>query len=235
MSDREEIRWKFQVILGNITYVTDSLDNQSNTFDKDVERALRKSERQRNYRYSGIGFIIVVIVTFIVAYIGTVTWDTFANIAIIGISIFGILAIITFLRSEKTLEKEADIQQKINDVFFNMKIQKLLPLVSLITTISLDKSVTEEYVENLQTYASTYAKAMDYSFRWEVYQILIKDMTAEQRKEIKLSKFSHKPFEDTYQDAKNYLELFQKTNYSSGTVIIEDFIKMYEKNTKTKT
>ena len=73
-----------------------------------------------------------------------------------------------------------------------------------------------------------------YLFGWKLYKILIKELSKEQRKEIDLSRFSHKLYEETYLVAKRELDLFKKLTLNFDTKDIEEFIKTYEKNVKSK-
>jgi len=229
-SDREEIRWKFQVMIENTKFVINGLDDQWKNFDEQAERSLRKSERKRNYRLTGIGFVITLILTLVA--IGK--FGNYDQVGIIISGILGLCAVVIFGLTERYLEKEELTQKEINDLFFNTKIQKLIPMMGTIATLAMDKTITEEQMGPIQNYVSSNLKAKDYLFRWKLYQILIKDMSKEQRKEIDLARFSHKSFEETYLRVKRELDSFKKSTLNFDTSDIEEFIKSYKKNAKSK-
>jgi len=231
MSDREEIRWNFQVMIENTKFVIDGLNDLWRNFDEQAERALRKVERKRNYRLTGIGVAITVILTLV----ATGTLKDYEQIGIITVGVLGFLALIFFVYTERILEKEESVQKEINDLFFNIKNQKLVPAMGTIATLAIDKTITEEQIETIQIYESTNMRAKDYLFRWELYQILIKNMSKEQRKEIDLARFSHSTFKETYIGIKEKLDLFKKSTLVFETNDIDEFVKVYEKNSKTKT
>jgi len=231
VNEREEIRWKFQVMIENTKFVIDGLDDQWKNFDEQAERNLRKSERKRNYRLTGIGFVITVILTLVAV-------GKFGNYDQTGIIISGILglcAVVLFGLTERYLEKEESMQKEINDLFFDTKTLKFPPMMGKIATFAMDETVTEEQVITIQNYVVTNLASKDYLFRWKLYQILIKGMSKEQRNEINLARFSHKVYEKNYLDAKRKLDLFKKSTFNFDTNDIEEFIKSYEKNTKSKT
>ena len=231
MTEREEIRWQFQVMIENTKFVINGLNDLWKNFDEQAERFLRKSERKRNYRITGIGFVITVILTLVA--IGK--FGNYDQVGIIISGILGLCAIVIFGLTERYLEKEESVQKEINDLFFDTKTQKLIPAMGTIATLAMDKTITEEQVATIQNYLSSNLKAKDYLFRWKLYQILIKDMSKEQRKEIDLARFSHKSFEETYLGVKSELDSFKKSTLTFETNDIDEFIKLYEKNIKSKT
>jgi len=230
-SDREEIRWKFQVMIENTKFVIDGLDDQWKNFDEQAERALRKVERKRNYRLTGIGFTITAILTLVA--IGK--FGDYDQVGIIIAGILGLWGATVFGFTERVLGKEELVQKEINDLFFDVKTQKFIPAMGKIATLAMDKTITEEQIGPIQNHISFNLASKDYLFRWKLYQILIKDLSKEQRKEIDLSRFSHKPYEEIYLKVKKELDLFKKSTLNFDTSDIEEFIKSYEKNTKSKT
>lgn len=229
-SEREEIRWKFQVMIDNTKFVLDSLDDQWKNFDVQAERALRKVERKRNYRLTGIGFVITVILTLV----AIEKLGGYEQIGIITAGVLALLAVASFGLTERMLGKEESVQKEINDLFFDVKTMKFPPIMSSIATFAMDKTITEEQVQTISSYVVSKIGSIDYLFRWKLYQILIKDLSKEQRKEIELSRFSHKPYEKHYNNSKQDLDLFKKSSSSFNTDVIEEFIKSYEKNIKSK-
>jgi len=103
-----------------------------------------------------------------------------------------------------------------------------------IATLAMDKTITEEQMGPIQNYVSLNLKSKDYLFRWKLYKILIKELSKEQRKEIDLSRFSHKLYKETYLGAKRELDLFKKSTLNFDTSDVEEFIKSYKKNAKSK-
>ncbi len=230
-ADREEIRWKFQVMIENTKFVIDGLDDQWKNFDEQAERSLRKIERKRNYRLTGLGFTITAILTLV----ATGKFGDYEQVGIIVAGILGLYAAVLFGLSEHVLGKEELVQKEINDLFFDAKTQKFIPAMGKIATLAMDKTITEEQMEPIQNYVSLNLKSKDYLFGWKLYKILIKDLSKEQRKEIDLSRFSHKLYEETYFGGKRELDLFKKSTLNFDTSDIEEFIKSYEKNVKSKT
>jgi len=229
-SEREEIRWKFQVMIENTKFVIDGLDDQWRNFDEQAERSLRKVERKRNYRLTGLGFTITAILTLV----ATGKFGDYEQVGIIIAGILGLWAAVVFGFTEHVLGKEELVQKEINDLFFDAKAQKFMPIMGQIATLAMDKTITEEQMVPIQNYVSLNLKSRDYLFRWKLYQILIKELSKEQRKEIDISRFSHKPYKETYLGAKRELDLFKKSTLNFDTSDIEEFIKSYKKNVKSK-
>ena len=230
MTDREEIRWKFQVMIDNTKFVIDGIDDQWKNFDEQAERAIQKVERKRNYRLTGIGFTITVILTLVA--IGKL--EDYEQIGMGIAGILGLWAVILFGLTEHALGKDELMHKEINDVFFDTKTLQFFPIMGKIATFAMEKTIIEEQMGSVQSYLSYNLKGRDYLFRWEIYQILIKDMSKDERKEIDLSRFSHKPYEQTYLDAKREFDLLKKSTLNFEMGGIEEFIKSYERNTKTK-
>ncbi len=231
VSEREEIRWKFQVMIENTKFVIDGLDDQWRNFDEQAERVLRKIERKRNYRLTGLGFTITAILTLV----ATGKFGDYEQVGIIIAGILGLWAAVLFGFTEHVLGKEELVQKEINDLFFDAKTQKFIPIMGQIATLAMDKTIIEEQMGPLQNYVSFNLKSRDYLFRWKLYRSLVRDLSKEQRKEIDLARFSHKPYEETYLGVKRELDLFKKSTLNFDTSDIEEFIKLYEKNIKSKT
>lgn len=230
MSEREEIRWQFQVMIENTKFVIDGLDDQWRNFDGQAERTLRKIERKRNYRLTGLGFTITAILTLVA--VGK--FGDYDQVGIIIAGILGLWAAVLFGLTEHILGKEELVQKEVNDLFFDAKTHKFIPVMGQIATLAMDKTITEEKIGPIQNYVSLNLKSKDYLFRWKLYQFLIKDMSKEQRKEIDLSRFSHKLYEETYLGVKSELDSFKKSTLNFDTSDIEEFIKSYKKNAKSK-
>jgi len=228
LSDRDEIRWKFQVMIKNIEWVMDRSESERRSFVSSAEYTLSVMERQRNYRLAGIGFFITSIITLISTGHLDSVWVWTGGAA-------GIVAVALFAITERWIDKENTLKESISTTYYSIMKAKFIPLISMLSTYAMDEKISHQSVELVQSYVATYSKSVEYELSLKIFNALKNAVTRESRKTYDLSKFEHKNYKINYEHAKSELDDFQNANFSLGTEDIEYFIKEYEKNTKTKT
>jgi len=206
MSEREEIRWKFQVFLENIRTVMVWAENQRQILSDAFASEAKDVEKSRNYWLAGIGFGITIGVSLIIAEKIELFYSFFLiAAAIVGLGIFMVTNVHLYKRSRE--------QTRVNLSYFEAISGELLPLMGDITTLALKENHKKEDLDLIQNYISTYATAIGFE--------ISKTLTDT----LKLGDLADKKFEDGLQSAKNNLENFKKFNFKLGTKRIEKYKK----------
>ena len=212
-SEREEIRWKFQVMLESTNTVMNWAENQRKMLVDLYKQSIRDVEKVRNYWMAGIAFGITIFVPLI----ATGTIESFYSFYLI---VAGLVAIGLFMVTNTYIFKTTQEQDKINAMYFQAINVELLPLKGMISTLALRDDQKTINTTTLQNYLHSYIKAISY------------DVSFHMSKTMKLDKFDDKPFRESYEYAKQNLELFSKSNYETGVNRIKKFIEDFEKNEK---
>ncbi|KAG2477242.1 MAG: hypothetical protein NPMRTH1_1250023 [Nitrosopumilales archaeon] len=213
MNEREEIRWKFQVMLENTSTVMNWAENQRKILVDFYKQNIRDVEKVRNYWIAGIGFGITIFAPLIA--IGAI--ELFYSFYLI---VAGLVAIGLFMVTNNYIFKKTQEQDKINVMYFQAINGEMLPLKGMISTLALNDDQKTINMITLQNYIHSYTKAISY------------DVSFHMSKTMKLDKFDDKPFRESYEYAKQNLELFSKSDYETGVDRIKKFIEDFEKNEK---
>jgi len=117
--EREEIRWKFQVMIKNIEWVVDKSESERQSFVSTAEHTLSGMERQRNYRLAAIGFFITSVLTLIsTGHLDSVwVWAAGAS---------GIIAVTIFVITEVWIEKENALKESISTIYYSIMKTKFI-------------------------------------------------------------------------------------------------------------
>ncbi len=149
--DREEIRWKFQVMIKNIEWVMDRSESERQSFISSAESILSVMERQRNYRLAGIGFFITSVLTLVsTGHLDSVwVWTAGAS---------GIVAVALFAITERMIGKENALKESISTIYFSIMKAKFTPLIGMMSTYAMDEKITKQDIELVQDYVVAYSK-----------------------------------------------------------------------------
>jgi len=209
-TEREEVRWKFQLFLENIRTVMTWAENQrdllSDTFDKES----KDIEKSRNYWLAGIGFIITIGATLIVS-------DKIESFYSFYLLIAAAIGIGIFVVTNSYIYKRSTEKNRINFSYFDAINGELLPLSGDITTLALKENHKKEDLDIIQNYISSYTIAISF------------EVTKTINNTLKLEDFKKEKFQDGYLTSKNNLENYKKFDFKLGTKRIEKFIEEFEK------
>ena len=210
MPEREEIRWKFQVMLENLEMVRDQFENERKFINERYRNSVREVEKMRNYWFAGIGFFMTIFTTIILA-------KRLDNIYFVYPVVAGLVGFGIFFVTNLKLDAAHKIYREIDDVYFTTLNSILIPLKGMISTYALIDNYSRENTMLLVSYVTVLGKSVTYK--------LIQFMD----KKLNLKQFNLELFRKHYDLAKLSLENFKKANYELGTEIIEEFIKDFEK------
>ena len=101
--EREEIRWKFQVMLENIKTVMTWAENQRQILSNAFEGEVKDIEKNRNYWLAGIGFGITIGASLIIAEKIELFYSFYLiAAAIIGLVIFVVTNLYIYKRTRES-------------------------------------------------------------------------------------------------------------------------------------
>lgn len=215
MSDREEIRWKFQVMLENLEMVRDQFDNERKFIDERHEKAVRDLEKMRNYWFAGIGFFMSIFTSIILA-------KNLDNIYFVYPIIAGLVGVAIFFITNLKVANTHTVFREIDDVYYVILNTTLIPLKGMISTYALIDEYSRDDTLLLVSYVSLLGKAVSYQ--------LIKYMD----ERLDLRQFKVDDFKQHCESTKTSLPKFKEQNYVLGTTILEEFVKDFEKADKRK-
>lgn len=215
MNNREEIRWKFQVMLENLEMVRDQFENERKFIDERHERAIRDLEKMRNYWFAGIGFFMTIFTSVILA-------KSLDNIYFVYPIIAGVFGFAIFFITNLKMASAHAVFREIDDVYYLILNGTLIPTKGMISTYALIDDYSNDDIKLLISYVSLLGKAVSYQ--------LIKFMD----EKLSLKQFRLEDFKQHYELAKTSLLTFKEKNYALGTIILEEFITDFEKAEKKK-
>ena len=214
-SDREEVRWKFQILLDSLRRVHELLDNERKEYQENLYRSLTELKEIRNTFVAGIGSGIGIFLTLIS--IGNLpkedTWYV-----IIGI----VLAISVFVGFNVYLSYQYRKYDSLRPKYFQI-LGDMAGLEGLLSTTSLNETVSKENTILLAKFIFVMGQVFVYELQYYAYNM------------IRMMKPDQDNFRESHATAKENLEAF-KTIKSNKNYIerIELFIKIFEKNEPKK-
>jgi len=214
-ADREEIRWKFQVLLENISQAIASLENERKTIDERYSKEANEQDKLRTKWFGGIGFLIVIL-TPLVAIGYLEQWYSFVIIAAL------VLGIIIWVWTNMSLQSKFLVFREIDDTYLIVIKDQLLPLRGAITTFALVENFTKEKTEFLIKYVSLYAISISYT------------LTKYLNERLGLDQLDQESFRKNFEFAKQSINEFKNSDLKLQVQPIEKFIKEFEKNEKSK-
>src|SRR3990167_8892911 len=199
MSDREEIRWKFQVMLENLEMVRDQFENERKFIDERHIRAIRELEKMRNYWFTGIGFFMTIFTSIILA-------KNLDNIYFVYPIVAGVFGFVIFFITNLKIATTHVLFREVDDVYYLILNGTLIPTKGMISTYALIDDYSKEDTMLLVSYVSLLGKAVSYQ--------LIKYMD----EKLNLKQFKLEEFRQHYVLAKTSLSTFKEKNYALGTI-----------------
>lgn len=218
--DREEIRWKFQVMMENVETVIERAENNRKLIYELYLKTEERIEKNRNAVLTGIGFLITAILTLVAA---DKIDESFLQLA----GVFGLGGMIYYFIINLMLKRGSRLNDDINlTTYISMK-EKVIPLKGMISTFALREDITKDDTDIIADYVSTYGKSVDYTLTLTLLQKSDDEKTSGEQ-------FNHEKYRKNYEFAKSSLETFKKYEFSLGTEVIEEFITEFELNQKVK-
>jgi len=214
-TDREEIRWKFQLLLQNISNAIDALDNERKTIDERYSKDVNEQDKLRTKWFGGIGFLVVILIPLIITrYI-----EEWYSLIAVGAIIVGI---IIWIWTNISLQNKFIVFREIDDTYHTVIKGHLLPLRGNITTLALVENFPKDKTELLIKYVSLYEISLTYN------------LTSYMEERLDVKQLDHELFRIHYKLSKESLNELKKSDLNLNCEQIESFIKEFEKNTKSK-
>lgn len=215
MSEREEIRWKFQVMLENQEMIRDQFENERRFINDRYRNSVKELEKIRNYWFAGIGFFMTVFTAIILA-------KKLDDIYFLYPILAGIIGFMIFFITNLKLQTTHVTYREIDDVYYDVLKSVLLPMKGMISTYALTDNFSKDEIVLLIAYVSVLGNAISCK--------LVQFMDEKSN----LRQFNLEAYRQHYELAKSSLNDFKNVNYKVGTEIIEEFIKNFEEKDKTK-
>lgn len=215
MSEREEIRWKFQLLLQNISNAIDALDNERKTIDERYSKDVNEQDKLRTKWFGGIGFLVVILIPLIIT--GYIE-EWYLLIAVGAI----ILGIIIWIWTNISLQNKFIVFREIDDTYHTVIKCHLLPLRGTITTLALVENFPKDKTELLIKYVSLYEISLTYN------------LTSYMEEKLIIKQLDHELFRTHYKFSKESLDELKKSDLNLKCEQIEEFIKEFKKNEKSK-
>lgn len=212
-SDREEIRWKFQILLDNISGSITYLESERKSIDARYNFNEKFIERLRTKWFAFFGGIITIITPFII--LGYLEWR-YSFIVISAI----IVIIIIWVKTNFGISDRFNQFREIDDKYHSLIKGELMPLKGTISTLALVTDLSYSETELLIKYVSINGEALKY-----ILTVFLKS-------KLKDVQLDHENFNPYYELAKSSLNDFKNFKSNLKTDIIENFIQEFEKNEK---
>lgn len=214
-SEREEIRWKFQVILQNISNAINDLDNERKTIDERYSKDVNDQDKLRTKWFGGIGFLVVILLPLVaIGYIEQ--WYSFIAIGAV------ILGIIIWIWTNISLQNKFTVFREIDNTYLLVIRGHLLPLRGIMSTLALVENFPKEKTELLIKYVSLYEISLTYT------------LTSYMEERLDIKQLDHELFRTHYKFSKESLDELKKSDLNLKCEQIEKFIEEFEKNEKSK-
>jgi len=213
--EREEIRWKFQILLQNISQAMESLENERDTIDKRYSNAAKDLDKLRTKWFGGIGFLVAIL-TPLVAIGYLEQWYSFVIIGAI------ILAIIIWYWTNTILQNKFVVFREVDNTYLAVLKGYLHPLRASISTYALVENFTKKQTEFLIKYVSIYTTSLSYN------------LTSYMDERLGLDQLDQKSFRKYYDFAQDSVEEFKQSDLQLNVEQIEKFIEEFKKNNKKK-
>ena len=220
MNEREEIRWKFQVMLENQEMVRDHFENERRFINDRYQNSVKEVEKMRNYWFAGIGFFMTVFTAIILA-------KKLEDIYFLYPTIAGIGAFVIFFITNLQLQTTHVTYREVDDVYYGILKSVLLPVKGMISTYALIDNFSKDKIVLLIAYVSILNTVINY----KLIQYMDEKLNL---KQLNLKQFNLEAYRQHYELAKSFLNNFKNANYELGIEIIEEFIKNFEKKDKKK-
>ena len=214
-NEREEIRWKFQVLLQNISNAIDALDDERKTIDERYSKDVNEQDKLRTKWFGGIGFLVVILIPLIaIGYIEQ--WYLFIAVGAV------ILGIIIWIWTNISLQNKFIVFREVDNTYLVIIKGHLLPLRGTISTLALVENFPKEKTELLIKYVSLYENSLSYN------------LTSYMEERLDVKQLDHELFRTHYKFSKESLDELKKSDLNLKCEQIEQFIKEFEKNEKSK-
>ncbi len=216
-SEREEIRWQFQMLLDLSQQGLGSLQNHRDRLLSEFQFNDRKISEFRNFIAGILGFVATLMVSLIaIGYLNdpNIPYIEYSiSIAIIGFIIY-------FSINWFVLYKRAILHQKLDTKFAEV-LSNHQQIRTLISSLGANIAIPLEKIAPLRIFVVTLNDAMLY------------DLYNYSSKILGTKKPDQEPYRISYSNAKSMEEELEKYNFPIGKEINKKFIEDFEKNEKS--
>ncbi len=212
--DREEIRWKFQVLSDSMNTALQINENERKILEQSLEKISKETRGIRNTFIGIIGFTIGLIVSL-------VSMDAIEKNYLWGIVAGFILALIIFVGSNMYIYKWGDKANSINVKYTQIQ-SDLIKLKGDTSASALDENITHDQVKLVINFIFVMGQVIGYETGLFSHNIL------------KTPKPEQENYRSAYEMAKEKLDEFRKLVDAKYITRVELFIHVFEKNEPKK-
>lgn len=209
-TDREEIKWKFQLLLETMRNARAAHENEQKDLYESETLDLAELKEGRNNFLAGIGFTIGILISLISI---DVLSDDYVWFIIVGI----IVGIVLFVGFNIMIYRRTGLYGTVNAKLRSTTLE-FLRIEGKIAGIAMTENLTKEDVLLLTVFTSVIGQAYSYD---------IGHFTAQK---LGLAKPDQNTYRQPYELAKNQIELIKQTNLKEYAPKLELFIREFEKN-----
>lgn len=211
-SDREEIRWKFQIIIDMTNAALKIHEDARKETEEQALLLVHELEKIRNSFLAGIAFVIGLFVSLIAVGVFDKNYTWYVIIGIVaGLGIFvgfNWLAMREYMKSNQIYEK----LQASEIMASNLKSSILMK--------AIDENMTKDQVLLLIEFIGVLLQAISYNLGILNYKI------------FKTEKPAKTEYVKSYENAKSKLVIFKTLDLNDQIPVIESFIKEFEFHSK---
>ena len=207
-SEREEIRWKYQVLIANIESVIDFVENERKIIENRVNKFVKALDNMRKHWFTGLAIIMTIMLALILE-------KDLDGWYYLGIVLPALTAFVIFFVTNLKINQFETSHLEIDNFYYNVRTE-LIPIQGLITGYALDDFMTLQKTNILIEYVRMYGFAVQF--------LLDKYMD----EKLKKNQFEKNNYTKNYEFTKNNLDIIKKEQYPTGTKTIEQFIGLYE-------
>lgn len=213
LTSREEIKWKFQMLVDSLRVSTEEIENQMKSIDEGYRRDESSFKELRTIILGGISFGAMFMLTLITGHLLPI-YDVFYILSglAIGVGIFVIINSHLFTKSR--------ISNSIN-MKYEYTIKKFNAIRQMVYAYSMNESMTVDNVTEIIALSFAYEDALRYNLILESNQLTKSKQQVDQEQ-----------FRNSYTAAKSLSQVFTAYDMTFALEDINKFIESFEDNDK---
>jgi len=215
-SDREEIRWQFQLLLDLIHQNIESLRRNRDHIIFEFQHSDKKLSEFRNFVTGILGFVATLLVSLV-----AINYLTDPKVPYIEYAIaFAILGFITYFSINWFVLYRRSIRYQTIDSKYDKILSNHNQIRAMISNLGSNLTVTHDFMLGLKDLLMALNDAMMYDLSYNYHKIL------------KHAKPNQEIYRVSYQSAKSLHKELKKYNFPLGLEILEKFVNDFESNEK---
>ena len=154
-SEREEIRWKYQVLIENVGSVIDFVETERKLIENRVDKFIKSLDNMRKHWFTGLAIITTIALAFIFE-------KDLGGWYYLGLILPALTAFVIFFITNLKIIKFETVYSEIDNFYYNLMRTELSPLKGLVTGYALEDSITIHKTNNLINYVRMYGFAIGF-------------------------------------------------------------------------